>query len=105
EEAMGGHMRSQRGVSRRLWRIGIATVVGIAALAPHHVSAANQPVVLPTGQTVQPAGRITALGAFPTGVAVSPDGARLLVIAGPPLASDGPPVLVEVISAATGTVL
>ena len=81
-----------------------AVIAAAAALAASPLAASATTVTLPTGQTVSPAGRITPLAAFPTAVAVSPDGSELVVIAGAALASDGPPVLVELIDAATGTV-
>src|SRR5437763_299833 len=45
-------------------------------------SAAPARVVLPTSRPADPAGRVTSLQAFPTGVAVSPDGKTLLAVAG-----------------------
>jgi DNA-binding beta-propeller fold protein YncE len=72
---------------------------GIAAAAP----------LLPTGRPVAPAGRVTALQSFPTGVAVSPDAANVLAIAGPaiqggvPAGSNGG-VALKLVDARTGEV-
>ncbi len=72
------------------------------------------PRPLPIGRAADPAGHITPLQAYPTGVAVSPDGNTLLAIAGPqiqggatpnvpgPLPSASPGVAVMVIDARTG---
>jgi YVTN family beta-propeller protein len=63
--------------------------------------------VLPTGQVASMAGGYRPLMAFPTGVAVSPDGATIVTIAGGPLttgANGVPSMSIEVIDAATGAV-
>jgi len=56
--------------------------VAAIALAAIHASAAGA-AVLPTGRPVAPAGRISPLQAYPTGVAARPDGKTVLAIAGP----------------------
>ena len=91
-------------MQQRHWlSMSTALLAAAAALATSQLTAkAATTVVLPTGQTVSPVGRMTPLDAFPTGIATSPDGSRLVVIAGAPLASDGPPVVVEIVDAATG---
>ncbi|HZS15262.1 MAG TPA: hypothetical protein VFC09_11745 [Candidatus Dormibacteraeota bacterium] len=62
-------------------------------------------VVLPTGQTVEPAGRITPLQVFPTGAAVSPDGRTVLAIAGrPATVKNVPAAQVVAVDAATGAI-
>src|SRR5437763_1973128 len=91
-------------------RIVLVTLLALAA-AP---SASQADVVLPTSRPADPAGRITALQAFPTGVAVSPDGKTILAIAGaaiqgglpatPPDPLPQPGVQVYVIDAGTGAV-
>jgi DNA-binding beta-propeller fold protein YncE len=55
-------------------------VVALLAAAPAQAS-----VLLPTGRPADPAGRVTSLQAYPTGVAVSPDGATVLALAGAPI--------------------
>src|SRR5438270_1509376 len=73
-------------------------------------SAAGATFALPTGRVASPAGRITPLQSFPTGLAVSPDGRSALVIAGPPIqggASEGgmsSGVSLFVVDTATGAV-
>jgi sugar lactone lactonase YvrE len=67
------------------------------------------PVQLPTGRLADPAGRITPLGSFPTGAAISPDGRIALVIAGAPIQggfSQGPigSVAIDVVDLTTGVV-
>ena len=65
---------------------------------------------LPTGRRVTPAGRVTPLGVYSTGVAVSPDGSTALVTAGRPInggvnaGPTGGPVLLMVVDTATGFV-
>jgi len=77
--------------------------------------ASATPVELPLARPADPAGRITALRATPSGVAVSPDAKTVLVIAGPALQggaapsapgplSPSPGVSLMVIDAATGVV-
>ena len=79
------------------WRAGrfagvvlAAIVLGLPGMAP--AAQAREPTVfpLPIGRAATPAGRIKPLEAFPTGLAASPDGKTLLVIAGPPLEIGGP---------------
>src|SRR5207244_13104360 len=68
--------------------------------------------MLPTSRPADPAGRVTSLQAFPTGVGVSPDGKTLLAIPGAPIqGGEQPPdplpqtgVQVYVIDAASGVV-
>src|SRR5947207_9784486 len=68
--------------------------------------------MLPTSRPADPAGRITTLQAFPTGVAVSPDGKTVLAIPGAVIQGGAQPpdplpqagVQVYVIDAATGLV-
>src|SRR5437763_8262508 len=75
-------------------------------------SAAPARVVLPTSRPADPAGRVTSLQAFPTGVAVSPDGKTLLAVAGAVIQGGAQPpdplpevgVQLYVIDAATGAV-
>ncbi|MHB1786953.1 MAG: hypothetical protein ACYCS7_12545, partial [Acidimicrobiales bacterium] len=66
-------------------------------------------VVLPTGQRVRPGGRVVPLMAYPTGAAVSPDGRRILAIAGRVFQTaqspSGPSVELRVIDAASGATL
>src|SRR5437763_7105201 len=83
-------------------------VVAAIALAAIHASAAGA-AVLPTGRPVAPAGRISPLQAYPTGVAARPDGKTVLAIAGPVVqggAPGGPSggVALTVIDAVTGEV-
>ncbi len=92
-----------------LWAV---VAVHAATLA---VDAAADPVALPTGRTADPAGRLTTLRAYPTGVTVSPDGSTVLAIAGPeiqggvtpdapdPFPNPNAGVSVFVIDAASGT--
>lgn len=69
----------------------------------------NRPITLPTGQRVDPAGRLVPLLAYPTGAAFSPDGSRILVIAGRAIQTGelpaGPNVTLRLLDAATGAVL
>src|SRR5436305_2299224 len=75
-------------------------------------AAAPARVVLPTSRPADPAGRVTSLQAFPTGVAVSPDGKTLLAVAGAVIQGGAQPpdplpevgVQLYVIDAATGAV-
>ena len=92
-------------------RVGraIACAAAMAAAALGAADAFAAAVPLPTGRLADPAGRITALGAFPTGAAVSPDGRTILVIAGAPIqggVSEIPTgsMQIEVVDAATGVV-
>src|SRR5260370_18598047 len=62
-------------------RIVLLTLLVLAASPV----AAQAGVILPTSRPADPAGRITPLQAFPSGVAVSPDGNTVLAIAGPAL--------------------
>jgi sugar lactone lactonase YvrE len=75
---------------------------------PVPARAAQSGVELPTGRLASPAGRITPLQAFPTGLAISPDGQTALVIAGPPIQGGAPAgpggVSLMVIDTATGVV-
>jgi YVTN family beta-propeller protein len=65
-------------------RLAIGAVVAVAVLAPLSARAAGGSpgagthAVLPNGRLVTPAGALATVGAFPLGVAVSPDG-RLVV--------------------------
>jgi len=89
-----------------------AALVGLAVgLLPAAAQGAWGPsphgVVLPTGQVANPAGSYTPLLAFPTGVAVSPDGATIVAIAGGPVttgANGVPSLSVQVLDSATGAV-
>src|SRR5258707_14956764 len=86
----------------------------LGALAAVLAPAAHAAPMLPTSRPADPAGRITTLQAFPTGVAVSPDGKTVLAIAGaviqggapatPPDPLPQPGVQVYVIDAASGLV-
>src|SRR5438046_2441571 len=84
-------------------------LLAAAVLCPAPALAA---VVLPTSRPADPAGRLTTLQAFPTGVAVSPDGKTVLAIPGAPIQGGAAPpdplpqsgVQVYVIDAATGAV-
>src|SRR5436190_2284136 len=75
-------------------------------------SAALAAPMLPTSRPADPAGRVTSLQAFPTGVGVSPDGKTLLAVTGAPIqGGEQPPdplpqtgVQLYVIDAATGAV-
>ena len=78
------------------------------------VPAAAAPL-LPTGRPVDPAGRVTTLQSYPTGVAVSPDGTTILALGGAPIqggAGTGTPsplpstvgVTLYAVDAATGAV-
>src|SRR5436305_8418659 len=87
----------------------IRAVVATAAIAGFGASAARAAPVLPTGRPVAPAGRITPLQAYPTGVAARPDGKTVLAIAGPVIqggAPSGPSggVALKVVDASTGAV-
>src|SRR5260370_15631803 len=91
-------------------RIVLLTLLVLAASPV----AAQAGVILPTSRPADPAGRITPLQAFPSGVAVSPDGNTVLAIAGPALQGGlpatppdplpQPVVQVYVIDARTGAV-
>ena len=86
-----------------------ALAAGLAAAAvvsmPSLGARAAGGVVLPTGQTVAPAGRITPLQVFPTGAAVSPDGRTVLAIAGrPATVKNVPAAQVVAVDAATGAI-
>ncbi|MBI4728065.1 MAG: bifunctional YncE family protein/alkaline phosphatase family protein [Acidobacteria bacterium] len=59
-------------------------------------------IALPTEQTIAPAGRLTPLAPFPTGLGLSPDGSRVVVAAGSAAAATLPPGIVDVLDAATG---
>src|SRR6266849_6716478 len=89
-----------RGVGAFLMLAAIAAV-GSSGLG---VSSAGPSVVLPTGQTVTPAGRITTLLAFPTGASVSPDGATALVIAGRPVLTISTPLVLMAVDLPSGRV-
>ena len=62
----------------------------VAALAAWPSSALAR-ALLPTSRPVDPAGRLTSLQAFPTGVAVSPDGKTVLAVAGAPIQGGAQP--------------
>ncbi|MFL5895054.1 MAG: hypothetical protein ACJ76Z_08060 [Thermoleophilaceae bacterium] len=89
----------------------IALLALLAAALPASSGAAASPM-LPTSRPADPAGRITTLQAFPTGVAVSPDGKTVLAIAGAPIQGGAAPpdplpqpgVQLYVIDAGTGLV-
>lgn len=81
-------------------------VVLLAAAGAGHARAG---VLLPTGRLATPAGRLTALQAFPTGLAVSPDGQTVLVIAGAAIQGGLPAgpnsgVAIEAVDAQTGAI-
>ncbi len=64
-----------------------------------------RPIVLPTGQVAHLAGSYQPLMAFPTGVAVSPDGRTLVTISGGPVTTGengAPTMAIDVFDAATG---
>ena len=92
----------------RRW-VALAAVAALAAAVASAVaSRAATPagVLLPTDRVVRPAGRITPLAYFPTGAAVSPDGTRVVAIAGGPIyGAAGTAVTIDVVDAATGAVL
>src|SRR5947207_14952032 len=83
----------------------------LLAFAAYPCSALAGPM-LPTSRPADPAGRVTSLQAFPTGVGVSPDGKTLLAVTGAPIqGGEQPPdplpqtgVQLYVIDAATGAV-
>ena len=84
-----------------------ALVTGL--LGPAQASAAwyrpPQGIELPTGQVVNMAGSYQPLMAFPTGVAVSPDGSTLVTISGGPVTTgeNGVPTMaIDVYDATTG---
>jgi YVTN family beta-propeller protein len=86
----------------------VASLV-LAAFVPAGARAAwlapPRGVLLPTGQVADMAGTYQPLLAFPTGVAVSPDGGTAVTIAGGPLttgANGVPSMSIEVFDAATG---
>jgi DNA-binding beta-propeller fold protein YncE len=89
-------------------RFLLALVFAVLAGAP----AASAAPMLPTSRPADPAGRLTPLQAFPTGVAVSPDGKTVLAIAGAVIQGGAQPpdplpqigVQVYVIDAASGLV-
>ena len=79
-------------------------LVFIALLLTAAPPAAARSFPLPTGRPAFPAGRITPLQSFPTGVAASPDGRSVIAIAGTPLetGSGGESAALMVIDASTG---
>lgn len=99
----------------RVWAGALASVLLATMLATpsfasdHGWLPLGSTVTLPTGQRAHPAGALTALLAYPTGVAVSPDGQRILAIAGRVIQTGqlpaGPSVALRVLDAATGAVL
>lgn len=106
----GSENRAGRGWALPVAALGAALAVGVLAapaLAKGRSSALpGGAVTLPTGQQVQPAGRLAPLLGYPTGEAFSPDGRRVLVIAGrffqtaqPPT---GPAVELRLLDTATG---
>jgi DNA-binding beta-propeller fold protein YncE len=84
-------------------------VAGLAALLLASSSSATGTTgpagtPIPTGQEVRPAGRVTALLAFPSAAAVSPDGGSVVVVAGRPvLTINQLPVSLMVLDAASGS--
>src|SRR5258706_14697405 len=84
----------------------------LGALAAVLAPAAHAAPMLPTSRPADPAGRLTTLQAFPTGVAVSPDGRTVLVLPGTPIQGGAQPpdplpqagVQVYVVDAASGVV-
>lgn len=85
-------------------RVPLLVTFLAAALCSAPAVASAAPVQLPSGRTADPAGRLTPLEAFPTGVAVSPDGRTVLAIAGPAIqgGEGGAAVELHVVDAATG---
>src|SRR5205807_3109003 len=93
-----------RAMQRIAGRRALAAALLAAAFLTAAATASARTFPLPTGRPAMPAGRITALQAFPTGVAASPDGKTVLAIAGPPLeiGGGGESVALMVIDAKTG---
>ncbi len=111
-----GKRDAARARSRYTWSMLRTTL--LAAIAAIVLTSGADAAVpeLPTARQVDPAGRLTPLEAYSTGVAISPDGKTVLAVAGAriqggaapsapgPLPSANPGVALMVIDAATGTV-
>lgn len=86
--------------------VAAAAIAASTAAAVSFAGTTGGGTLLPTDRVVSPAGRITPLDYFPTGAAVSPDGSRVIAIAGGAIyGAGGNENAIDVIDASTGQVL
>lgn len=86
--------------------LAAVAIAASTAAAAGSLASGGSGVLLPTDRVVSPAGRITPLDYFPTGAAVSPDGSRVVAIAGGAIyGAGGNENTVDVIDASSGQVL
>jgi YVTN family beta-propeller protein len=89
---------------RTVVAVAFVIVAAAAGVATAQIPA-RQDVELPTMQRITPAGRVTPVGTFPTGLALSPDGSRVAVTTSGAIATTLPPGTVYILDAATGAIV